>query len=358
MVEERAQQRLIGAFPFNGAFHFVAHIVDILGTIVCQVCALGVRPDLFHRVEFRSRRRKPFGARPGARLLDRTHSAPVDTPTIQHHDDVSPQVAAHLSEKRHHIVAAEVLLLDMKVQTEPPALWRHRKCRNSGKPVMSVPHLQDGCLSSRRPCAPAHWLEHKACFVNNDDAAAMFSSVFLYAASASAATAESPPRRVPALDVPVSGSSTPSRAGCARRAPDDSLPQTPSRSPLLPVAMSTVVCDTRAPEDLALKVPPDAHAPAQTASAFSPGGALLSIPPLRLAHMRLSTALPSLATHPHAGRPRSGAHRPAASPLPVDDGPPTPLLYLLVSHIILSAEISISLVNTNINRIVGALRDG
>ena len=88
MVEERTQQPLVCADLVEGADDLIGERAGIVRDVVDQVGIVRVRPDLFHRVEFRGVGRKPLDLNLGTETVQEPpHTRSMDGPAIHHQDD-------------------------------------------------------------------------------------------------------------------------------------------------------------------------------------------------------------------------------------------------------------------------------
>src|SRR4030042_1634380 len=119
------------------------------------------------------------------------------------------------------IIGPNVMIRDVKIQTQTMPLRRNSNRRDNRKPVMSIPTVQDRCVAPWRPGAANQRLEHKATFIRKNHATPGFTSVFLYAASLSFANLRWLVRCVLSPVVRAFDNSSPWRSRFARPVRDD-----------------------------------------------------------------------------------------------------------------------------------------
>jgi hypothetical protein len=83
MFEERPQQRLLSASPLERLLNRVVQVGGILGKEVRQVTVLGLRPNLFNRIELRGIGRQPFDPQtPREAMQEPSGCRTMDLPTV------------------------------------------------------------------------------------------------------------------------------------------------------------------------------------------------------------------------------------------------------------------------------------
>lgn len=87
--------------------------------------------------------------------------APVNAGVVPDDDDVAAQMAQHLAEEVGDVVAAYVVLGKSEVHAEAPSLGADRQSRDRRDPVMTVPVVDNGCLSAGGPCLSYRWDQHE-----------------------------------------------------------------------------------------------------------------------------------------------------------------------------------------------------
>jgi len=159
--------------------HSLVKVIDILRNEVCQVGVLGVVPQHLHRVEFGSIGGKPLHLEPiRVRLLQQAHGFAMNAVAIQDQDEFAPQLPMDQVEKGDDVIEADVVIMELEVQAHPAPLRRHGESRNGRETVVTIPTVLDRSLPLGRPGAAYHRLEHKAAFVNQDNAPASLAPFF------------------------------------------------------------------------------------------------------------------------------------------------------------------------------------
>lgn len=87
--------------------------------------------------------------------------APVNAGVVPDDDDVAAQMAQHLAEEVGDVVAAYVVLGKSEVHAKAPSLGADRQSRDRRDPVMTVPVVDNGCLSAGGPCLSHRWDQHE-----------------------------------------------------------------------------------------------------------------------------------------------------------------------------------------------------
>ena len=244
----------------------------------------------------------------------------------------------HARHERFRLLGGNVVIEQLKVQPQPVPLRREANRRDNRQTISSVPAIVDGRLASGPPTATHRRLQHKTAFVGENDGFTAFSGFFLYGANPPPPKWLSPVRLVRELCVRAFGNCSPSASGFARLERDGNKLETSCESPLQYVPMSTSsfcnrklsgLCLTDAPTfDVAcLKV-----SLADRVSAWDRG--LL----LRLFCRHRAIAPPNCRKSQPFWQPRGFHRRLSAELLLALDAAGVPLLFLLVSYIILSAN--------------------
>ena len=120
----------------------------------------------------------------------------------------------HRVQKRCGVRAVDVATLQVVVKADVAVTRRQRQGNHRRQSIATVPSILDRRLAGRSPGTTAIRLQHKATFVEKNDASLPTKPPFLSAANPACANDEWSPRRVPAHVVPVSDKSNPRRARC------------------------------------------------------------------------------------------------------------------------------------------------
>ena len=205
-------------------------------------------PSPFDRIEIRSIRWKPFHHEPMSAiggLPKQTNCFAMNAVTVQNQNKLSPQVSVENPKKRHRLFGADILGVDMKVQSQTLPFRGNTDSGNDRKTVMTIPVVLNRRFAFRCPCSPKHRLQHKASFINKSDAISLAVGFFLYAANLTVANVGLLSRSVRGPCVRASGNSTQANVGCTRHGRDDTLLQRSTRLPRPLADMSTGLCRTQ-----------------------------------------------------------------------------------------------------------------
>jgi len=201
--------------------HQFQQVIPILRAGIADL-SLGLRPNVFFRVEFRRVGRKPFQMQP-AMATAKLHNLPipVNRAAVQQHDDRPAQMPQQLGEVLHNLNRRHVPRIYLKIESQSLAHRRHGQSSDDGEPLPAVAVPQHGRPPHRRPGALHRRNEHKPAFIEEHQMRAASPGFFLYAANRAAATVEFSRGGVGWPVVRVSGNSSPGRSESSRHAPDD-----------------------------------------------------------------------------------------------------------------------------------------
>lgn len=188
---------------------------------------IGLSPDVLRRVQVRRVGRELFHVEPGMGgdpLVD-SFSAMNGSP-IPQQDNGTTQMLEQMSQERSDIQPGEIAAAQPEIERHPPALERHGQGTDGRKPIVLVAGAHDRRAACRSPGACHVRDEQKARFIQKDEVGTTSRSVVLYGASASASTAQSPPRPVAGLGVRASDNSIPTGSGASRHDRDGSALRT------------------------------------------------------------------------------------------------------------------------------------
>src|SRR3990170_6484606 len=279
------------------AVHQPGQFLDVFRRSVGQVSIFGMVPDLLHRVEFRRMAGQPFHLKAAAGPLQQSaHRGPMHAPAIQDEEEALRLAAAQCSQEDHHLLRANVVSVRLPTQAQAVPLRRYADGAYHRQPI---PLAQPRRVPSGRPSPSHHRLQHEAAFVHEADATTLAARLFLYAASAVAATAGSALRLPPPPAVPASARSSRRPARSSRRGPGDSLSRSWSRSAAPPGPGSKAGW-----HDHGLVAPP-------TATATS----ALSAAPTAAPVVRVEPLPPKPESRPLPPPPSSGLPKKVTSPL-------------------------------------------
>ena len=215
------------------------------------------------------------------------HRKPVD-----HQYQILLQVSVEFLDEEDDVSGMNVPLLQPVVQTDMPTARRERKCANRGETVATIPHALNRRLAGRRPGSSAIGLEHKATFIEKNDASLPFEAPFLFAATFGGAIVRFPLRQLLAHAAPAFGWSSLRRAGSGERGRHDISLQNVARLRRQSEGTSTDRLRTRPQGDLSREWTLGAAAVPATSEGSYPYGAWVSRNPNLRNPMNPSNALP------------------------------------------------------------------
>ena len=216
MMKKRTQQVFLATLATKRITHRLSQCVNILRNEVGQVHIFAVIPNLLDRVEVRGISWQPFEiqlAEPQSEFLCRRT---VNHPAVDNQDEPSGKMPSQLRHKLLKVIRVHIRILYRKIKSKLVSPRRNTYCRNSRQPVATIPAIVDWSPAFGRPGAPNRWLKHEAAFVRQYDRSAASMGFFLSSASPSFARGQWPFHRVPWLDVPASGNSSPCLSEYAR----------------------------------------------------------------------------------------------------------------------------------------------
>lgn len=156
----------------------VHEFVGVIWPTVGHVC-LDVRPDHFHRVEFRRIRRECFQVEPwkgGTDLAD--GPGLMDACVVPQDDDGTTQMGQQVTQKIGHMFRFQVVGREIEVKAQPAFLWAQGKRGDDRNAVAAVSMLQDRGLAFGRPGLSDLRDEEESGFVNEDEMGAQVFGVF------------------------------------------------------------------------------------------------------------------------------------------------------------------------------------
>ena len=235
---------------------------------------------------------------------------PVDSSPIpqQHHRTV--KMPEQVSEEGPDIQASEIPGATLDIKGQPPSFRGHGKGADGRNSVPLVEMVKEGRLPFRSPGAGDIGNEQKAAFIEKNQMGPKPFGVFLYGASAPAASVGWLPRPVAGRGAPVSGSSNLGFPEVSRRGRGDTELRTAGRSPWPRAVRSIDPSDNRRPG-----VPSGAPGPvcvSETRRAWADGQEWVAV---------VAPANPSLGKSGTSGIPNSPT-RLWRGPPPTDSCPP------------------------------------
>ena len=207
-AKEGPEQLRLASGLCDRALHQRFQFINVSRRSVGKVGVFGMVPDLLHRVEFRRMAGEPFHLKAAGPLPQSAHRGPMHAPAIQDKDEAIRLSTAQGTQEGQHLLGAKVISVRLPTQTQAMPLRRYAEGADHREPVVPIPLAQPRRLPAGRPSPSHHRLQHEAALVHEDDATTLAARLFLYAASAFAATAGSALRLSPALAAPVSARSS------------------------------------------------------------------------------------------------------------------------------------------------------
>ena len=238
--------------------------------------------------------------------------------------------------KRLKIIGDNVVIANSEIQSQMPAFRRNRNGRNSRQSVAAIPAIMNGSLSLPSPCSPNSWLEHKAAFVQQNDGFTLFSGFFLYGANRSFAKWLFALRPVRELCARAFGNCSPSASGFARLERNGNKLETSCELPLQYVPMSTSSFCNRKLSGLCLADDPTFDVVCPKVSLADRVSVWVRGLWHRLFCEHRAIAPPNCWKSQPSRQPRGFRSHLSAELLLALDAAGVPLLFLLVSYIILS----------------------
>lgn len=178
-------------------------------------------------------------------LLD--FPAPMDGSSIPQQDHRSPKMPEQVFEEGLHIQSREIAGATLKIEGQPSSFGRDRQGADCRDPVLFVEIVNERRLSFWGPGAGHVGDEQEARLIEEDQMGATSFGVFLYAASGTASSAQSPLRPVGEPGGLASGNSIPLLEASATHDGGDSARETVSGPTGQCASRSTVLFDSRAP---------------------------------------------------------------------------------------------------------------
>jgi len=318
--------------------NFLFKFANIFGNIIGQIRIFAAVPDLLDWIDIRCIRRQPFHINAAESSLQSFGAAAMYHPAIHNQDKPSRKMRQQFCHKGLKIIGDNVMVTNSKIQSQMPAFWRNRNGRNSRQSVAAVPAIMDGSLSLPSPGSPNSRLEHKAAFIQQNNGFTAFSGFFLYGANRSFAKWLFAVRLVRELCVRAFGNCSPSASGFARLERDGNKLETFCESLLQYVAMSTSSFCNRKLSGLCLTDDPTFDVACPKVSLADRVSVWVRGLLLRLFCRHRAIAPPNCRKSQPSWQPRGFDRRLSAELLLALDAAEVPLLFLLVSYIILSAN--------------------
>ncbi len=151
MINTGLQQSLGTVHPSQGTTQVVpqplASFMDAVGQI-----SFSMSPHLFHRVQFRCIARESINMQ--TRLLGQKRldiPAPVDFAAIPDHEYMTPQMMQQLTQERNNLKASDIVSMEPRVKSQPPASGRNGQDADDRYFVPPVAVSQDRGLANGSP---------------------------------------------------------------------------------------------------------------------------------------------------------------------------------------------------------------
>ncbi len=303
MSKERTIQRRLRAKMAKSVDNISPQLIHIVWNEVRQRPILGLIPHPLHGVQFRCISRKPLNIERGPEtFLQLAHRRAMGIQSITNHNQITPQVASNLNQKRTHGLRSDVLFMNSKIQPAYSAHRRYTQRRDERQTPPARPAPQNRGFAHRCPRTTNQGLKHKARFINEYDAFESSLGFFLYAATLSSSTLRWLPHPAPVLSARVFDSSTSWTEGSSTLGKGHISPRSALRSASSPFSGSTVPLKNLVrglPSTVILQA---SFCPSRRAVALPPGEPSISTPPFRLFRIAFSIAKLLLESHRRCGR--------------------------------------------------------
>ena len=224
------EEKILGRAA-QGIVEPVFKMIDVVRNEVRKVTVFRVAPDELNWIQLRSIRRQPFEFILARRSLKQfLGRRAMSIQPIQYHKKIPSKAPTELREKILHLFLADVFTVHHEVEPQALPFRRHCDCRDHGEPVVTIPALQNWCLSARSPRPANQRLQHEAAFIHQHQALAGSTGFFLHAANDACAIPARQPHSVPSLAARASGDSNQVASGSERRVKGHRSRQTRARS--------------------------------------------------------------------------------------------------------------------------------
>ena len=151
---------------------------EVVGTSVGQV-SFGMAPHPFVGIQLGRIGREIRHAEAAMAGEERPqHRTLVNMAVIPQHDDGTAQLAQEVTEKRTRVGRANVVSMDLEVESTAPPLGAQRHARDHGEAIMPLPMPQDRRVSAWCPRAPHRRNQQEPRLVDEDEMGAQPRGVF------------------------------------------------------------------------------------------------------------------------------------------------------------------------------------
>ena len=182
MFDEGAQQLLVVADRVGDQLRLHHQIVKLERREVGERIALGITPDQFDRIEFRSVRRQQVGTYVVA-VIGKPTGDGFETMSAQTVPDQSERhaqrTAQFLEESQDSLAIVVGIGLESEIAAHPmPARRYNQRANDRDLAPHAATLLQHRCVAARRSAAPTQWRHQEPGFVDEDDRRVPAAGVF------------------------------------------------------------------------------------------------------------------------------------------------------------------------------------
>ena len=82
----------------------------------------------------------------------------MHTPPIQNEHDLAPYHTQQMTDKGHHILSVNIMLIHSEINTQPLALRRQRNGGLNRQAIVAIPHLVQGRVAPQSPMFGDGWV--------------------------------------------------------------------------------------------------------------------------------------------------------------------------------------------------------
>lgn len=194
-MDTSPQQTLGASNSFNRTPDIMLHMVDSKRCCIREL-PLGLRPNIFIGINFRSVSRKSVRMNSGMTAQESAHHAPtMNCAAIPYQFNRPPQLLQQLVQKGNHFHSGNIVPMKLRIQSQAVATGRHSDTRNNRDAIPPVTVPQNRSFSDRRPCSPNGGNKQKTAFIKECQVCATTPSLFLYVAKYNVSNERWPLRR-------------------------------------------------------------------------------------------------------------------------------------------------------------------
>jgi hypothetical protein len=166
MANEACEKILAAAQTVEFPLHSPAKFVRIRGSEVREARELGVIPHTLIRIQLRRIRREAVSSDfyVASQVLSYKPSLVVNVAPVPNDIEGSLDLATQVSQELDNVISSHVSvgLEQTEVEAEPAPLGAQRDRADGGDPIVAIPALLDGRLSTRRKRASHERRQHEA----------------------------------------------------------------------------------------------------------------------------------------------------------------------------------------------------